>query len=180
MVCVVVRSSYQITVIRNQQVACSSHVSSSKKKDTLKGRLLIRTSWKTIKKPIERSTKIHRLLRKAITCGFFAFRYSFPLSSVVICVATGGADHERTVERIIRQLLRKVLSTAAQGWDRALPPCAHRKVGQARVKTGVADNWLQRPDCWRSVYRQLYLRLPFGMETEPGIEYVRRRAFCFD
>ena len=35
MVCVVVHSSYQITVIRNQQVACSSHVSSSKKKDTL-------------------------------------------------------------------------------------------------------------------------------------------------
>ena len=28
-------ASYQITVIRNQQVACSSHVSSSKKKDTL-------------------------------------------------------------------------------------------------------------------------------------------------
>ncbi len=29
MVCVVVRSSYQITVIRNQQVVCSSHITSS-------------------------------------------------------------------------------------------------------------------------------------------------------
>ena len=38
MVCVVVRSSYQITVIRNQQVVCSSHITSSRIKGHLQSR----------------------------------------------------------------------------------------------------------------------------------------------